>query len=133
MDALNTENNMKILVVEDDKFALNLLQHSLETLGHKVDGTLNAEEAIQMASSGDYDLIISDIMMPGISGLSLVTVLRTVHLCTTPIIIMSALSNQPLLESVYDAGANDFLAKPFSIEDLDAKIKKYDKKAGPVK
>lgn len=124
---------MKILIVEDDKFALNLLQHSLETLGHTVEGTLNAEEAIKMASDGKYDLIISDIMMPGISGLSLVTILRTVHLCATPIIIMSALSNKPLLDSVYDAGANEFLAKPFSIEDLDTKIRKFDKTAGPVK
>ncbi len=121
---------MNILVVEDDKFALTLLKHSLETLGHTVEGTLNAEEAISMAADGKFDLIISDIMMPGISGLSLVTILRTVHLCTTPIIIMSALSNKPLLESIYDAGANEFLAKPFSIEDLEGKIKKFEKKAG---
>lgn len=121
---------MNILVVEDDKFALTLLKHSLETLGHVVQGTLNAEEAITMATDGKFDLIISDIMMPGISGLSLVTILRTVHLCTTPIIIMSALSNKPLLESIYDAGANEFLAKPFSIEDLEGKIKKFEKKAG---
>jgi len=120
---------MKILVVEDDKFALNLLRHSLETLGHTVEGTLNGEEAIKMAADGKFDLIISDIMMPGISGLSLVTILRTVHLCTTPIIIMSALSNRPLLDSVFDAGANDFLAKPFSIADLEEKLKKFDKKA----
>jgi DNA-binding response OmpR family regulator len=82
-----------------------------------------------MAADGKYDLIISDIMMPGISGLSLVTILRTVHLCTTPIIIMSALNNKPLLESVYDAGASDFLAKPFTVQDLEALIRKYDKKA----
>jgi DNA-binding response OmpR family regulator len=119
---------MNILIVEDDQFALNLLRHSLESLGHKVEGTLNAEEAISMAAGGKFDLLISDIMMPGISGLSLVTILRTVHLCTTPIIIMSALHNKPLLESVYDAGANDFLAKPFSIEELEEKIKKYDPK-----
>lgn len=118
---------MNILIVEDDKFALNLLRHSLETLGHKVEGTLNAEEAIEMAATGRFDLVISDIMMPGISGLSLVTILRTVHLCNTPIIIMSALHNQPLLESVFDAGANDFLAKPFSIEDLEEKLRKFDK------
>ncbi len=120
---------MRILIVEDDKFALTLLRHSLETLGHTVEGTMNAEEAIKLAADGKYDLLISDIMMPGISGLSLVTILRTVHLCTTPIIIMSALSNKPLLESVFDAGANDFLAKPFTIDELKEKILKYDKAA----
>jgi len=120
---------MNILVVEDDKMALTTLQKSLETLGHRVEGTLNAEEGIKMAAEGKFDLVISDIMMPGISGLSLVTILRTVHLCTTPIIIMSALNNKPLLESAAEAGANDFLPKPFTLEELKEKLKKFEKAA----
>jgi CheY-like chemotaxis protein len=118
---------MNILIIDDDKLTINAVQHSLETLGHKASVAKNGEEAIEMISDGSYDLIISDIMMPGISGLSLITVLRSVHLCFTPIIIMSTLNNRPLLDAAFKAGANDYLNKPFTIEDLSDKLKKYEK------
>jgi CheY-like chemotaxis protein len=118
---------MNILIIDDDKLTINALQHSLETLGHHVSVARNGEEAIEKVSSGSYDVIISDIMMPGISGLSLVNVLRSVHLCFTPIIMMSTLNNRPLLDAAFKAGANDFLNKPISTEDLANKLKKYEK------
>jgi CheY-like chemotaxis protein len=118
---------MNILIIEDDKLTLNLLQYCIEKLGHKAYLAEDGEEAIKMINDGNFDLIICDIMMPGISGLSLVSVLRTVHLCTIPIIMMSSLNNKPLLDAAFEAGANDFIAKPFSMEDLSQKLKKYDK------
>jgi DNA-binding response OmpR family regulator len=118
---------MNILLIEDDKLTLNLLQYCIEKLGHKAFLAEDGEEAIKMITDKDFDLLICDIMMPGISGLSLVSVLRTVHLCTMPIIMMSSISNKPLLDAAFEAGANDFIAKPFSMEDLSEKLKKYDK------
>lgn len=103
--------------------------HCLKTLGHEVFVANDGEEAIQKISSGSFDLVISDIMMPGISGLSLVSVLRSVHLCHIPIIMMSSLNNTQLLEAAFEAGANDFIAKPFAVEELVNKLKLYDKKA----
>lgn len=117
---------MNILIIEDDKLTLNLLQYCIEKLGHKAYLAEDGEEAIKLIADGNFDLLICDIMMPGISGLSLVSVLRTVHLCTLPIIMMSALNNKPLLDAAFEAGANDFIAKPFSMEELSAKLKKYD-------
>jgi DNA-binding response OmpR family regulator len=117
---------MNILLIEDDKLTLNLLQYCIERLGHKAFLAEDGEEAIKMIAKEDFDLLICDIMMPGISGLSLVSVLRTVHLCTMPIIMMSTLNNKPLLDAAFEAGANDFIAKPFSMEELSAKLKKYD-------
>jgi DNA-binding response OmpR family regulator len=118
---------MNILIIEDDKLTLNLLQYCIEQLGHKAFLAEDGEEAIKMITDRDFDLLICDIMMPGISGLSLVSVLRTVHLNTTPIIMMSTISNKPLLDAAFEAGANDFIAKPFTMADLDEKLKKYDK------
>jgi CheY-like chemotaxis protein len=118
---------MRILIIDDDKLTVNAVQHSVETLGHKATVARNGEEAIQLITKYEFDIIISDIMMPGISGLSLVNVLRSVHLVFTPIIMMSTLSNRPLLDAAFKAGANDFLNKPISTEDLAVKLRKYEK------
>lgn len=118
---------MDILIIEDDKLTLNAVQHSLENMGHATSVAKSGEEAIDLIAEKEFDLIISDIMMPGISGLSLVTVLRSVHLCFTPIIMMSTLNHGPLLDAAFKAGANDFLNKPFTAEELEEKLKKYQK------
>lgn len=122
---------MNILIIEDDKVTLKTLQYSIEKLGHVVRIAESGEDAIRQVEQENPDLIISDIMMPGISGLSLVNVLRSVNLCNAPIIMMSALHNKPLLDAAFESGANDFIAKPFTIEDLAEKINKYDKALHP--
>jgi len=122
---------MNILIIDDDKLTINALKHTLESLGHKTGVSTNGEQAIEMITAGNYDLIISDVMMPGISGLSLVAVLRTIHLCFTPIIMISSLSNRPLIDAALKAGANDFLTKPIDVKELEKKIKKFEKKVHP--
>lgn len=122
---------MNILIVDDDKLTITALQHSLENMGYKTDVSRSGEKAIEMIMSGDYDLIICDVMMPGISGLSLVAVLRTMHLIFTPIIMMSTLHNRPLVDAALKAGANDFINKPVEVKELEQKVKKFDKKVHP--
>src|SRR5438876_8157622 len=100
---------MNVLIIEDDKLVLKSVQFDIENLGHKVAMAQSAEEAIRLVTQGEFDLIISDIMMPDLSGLSLVSVLRSVHLCSAPVIMMSALNNKSILEAAAKAGANDFL------------------------
>ena len=117
---------MNILIIEDDKLTLNAVQHSLENLGHTTAVAKSGEEAIDMINKTTYDLIICDVMMPGISGLSFVTVLRSVHMCFTPIIMMSTLNHGPLLDASFTAGANDFINKPFTQEELADKLKKFE-------
>jgi CheY-like chemotaxis protein len=118
---------MIILIIEDDKFTLHVLKHALETFGHHVTLAENAEEAMNKIVDGNFDLVFSDIMMPGISGLSMLSILRTVYLNKTPVIAMSSLNDKPLLEAAYEAGANDFMAKPFTLEDIRGKLIKFDK------
>jgi CheY-like chemotaxis protein len=117
---------MNILIIDDDKLTVRALQHSISELGHTTEFAKDGEEAISKITTGNYDLIISDIMMPGISGLSLVNVLRSVHLCFTPIIMMSSINDRPLVEAAIKAGANDFIDKPVSIDELSSKIKKFE-------
>ena len=122
---------MDILIVDDDRLTLHALQFNLESLGHQVYSADTSEEAINLVARGikglKFDLLISDIMMPGISGLSLVTLLRSIHLCTIPIIVMSTLKNEYLYESVLKLGATDFISKPIATEELADKLKKFDK------
>lgn len=116
---------MKVLVIEDDKIALTSLKHCIEGFGHVVDVAENAEQAMSKIVDGGYDLVFTDIMMPGISGLSLLSILRTFHLQSTPIIAMSSLHNQSLVEASYKAGANDFMSKPFTIDDVAARLSRF--------
>ena len=118
---------MNILIIEDDKVTLKTLEYIIQNLGHHVRPAESGEEALKFMENEKFDLIISDIIMPGISGLSLVNVLRTVNLFCSPIIMISALHNKPLLEAAFEAGANDFIPKPFTIESLTDKLNKYDK------
>lgn len=116
---------MNILIIEDDKLTLNLLQYGIQNLGHKVVVAESGEEGINQVMNGDFDLLISDIMMQGISGLSVVNTLRSAR-CKMPIIMMSALKDKSLLDGAFEAGANDFITKPFSIEELADMLKIYD-------
>jgi CheY-like chemotaxis protein len=117
---------MNVLVIEDDKISSFALKHIIEDLGHKVSIEENAEEAMNGIIEGKFDLVFSDIMMPGISGLSLLTILRTVHLCKTPVIAMSVLNDQSLINAAFQAGANDFLLKPFNTDALKKKLEKFE-------
>lgn len=123
---------MNILVIEDDKVALKTLQSAIESMGHTAVVVESGEAAIKLTESKKFDLILSDVMMPGISGLSLVNVLRSVSLLKVPIIMMSVLNNQPLLDAAFSAGANDFIEKPVKIEVLREKLEKYEKQLSPA-
>lgn len=116
---------MNILIIEDDRLTLNAVEKSIKNLGHACRIVRSGEEAIELIPSEKFDLVVCDIMMPGLSGLSFVTVLRTVHLCSTPILMMSTLNHGPLLDAAFSAGANDFINKPFTEEEIAAKLMKF--------
>ncbi|MCX6290737.1 MAG: response regulator [Bacteroidetes bacterium] len=118
---------MNILIVDDEKMTLNALQYSIESLGHVAFVAETGEEAISQVTENKIDFIISDIMMPGISGLSLVSLLRNVYLCQMPILLISTLDNAHMRNSSHNIGADSFISKPFSIADIAYKINKYAK------
>ena len=118
---------MKILVVEDDKLMLKAVVHNLEAKGYD---TLTAEDgfqALDIIQRDKVDLIISDIMMPNISGLELLNLLKQFYYNNIPVILISSLDKGDIILRSLGLGANDFVTKPIDFEKLFSLIKKYDK------
>lgn len=121
-------NEMNVLIVEDEKLARNALRHSVEELGHCAFVAETAEDAIREVETRQIDFILSDILMPGIGGLSLVSVLRNIHLVKIPIVHISALDNEQVRAHSRQMGADDFISKPFTITEIAEVMEKHAKR-----
>ena len=111
----------QILVVDDDKRAVDLIQMYLERDGYKVLAAYDGTTALEMARSGGVDLIVLDIMLPGISGLDICRLLRQES--DVPIIMLTAKSFEEDKLLGFNLGADDYLTKPFSPRELLARIR----------
>ncbi|MGD1085701.1 MAG: response regulator transcription factor [Verrucomicrobiota bacterium] len=112
---------MKILVVEDDKKLGGFLRKGLEARGFVVDFTDNGDEGHTLATTRDYDALVLDIMLPGRDGLSLVRNLRE-RQSTVPVILLTARGALNERLDGLNTGADDYLTKPFYIEELVARL-----------
>lgn len=119
---------MKILVVDDDKMILEAITHYLSSEGYEVITASNGLQALEMAQSKKLDLIISDIMMPDLSGLSMLSMLKQFYFNKIPVIIISSLDKSDVILSSLGLGADDFMAKPINFKELSIRVKKYIKK-----
>ena len=117
---------MELLLVEDDQGFAFLLKMGLEDQGHHVDMASNGFDAKSMSLRNHYDIIILDLMLPGINGRQICRVLKKNHI-DTPILMMSALDSPDEIEACMSVGASDFLGKPFLFEDLYHKLLLIDK------
>ena len=113
---------MRILIAEDDPKLLKSLVHIFELNHYAVDGVDNGVDAFDFASSGEYDGIVLDIMMPGMDGVTLLKKLRTKGI-TTPALFLSARTEIDQRIEGLDAGADDYLPKPFSTGELLARVR----------
>jgi len=117
--------SLNILLVEDNKVNRLVAEGFLNRQGHKVTMASNGEQALSILDEIQFDLIFMDIRMPGIGGLEVVRRIRASddRKCSlTPIIVLSAHVIRDEVERCFDAGANGFLGKPFTPEDLQASI-----------
>ena len=113
---------MQILVVEDDKRISDFLIKGLEENGYMVTLCRSAEEVIADFLNIAWDLLIVDIMLPGMDGRQLVSTLRYKN-CHAPVLMLSALNTvQDKVDSL-DLGADDYLTKPFHFDELLSRIK----------
>jgi DNA-binding response OmpR family regulator len=115
-------NPMKLLVIEDDSSIRNVLRMSLEASSFAVDTAEDGEEGSYLARTNEYDLIILDNVMPKKLGKKVCQEIRESGK-TTPIILLSMKSDVLEKVSVLDAGADDYITKPFSYEELLARIR----------
>lgn len=113
---------MKILLVEDDKNIAAFLQMSLAAEYFAADVEHNGKKGLKMALENNYDLIILDNLLPGKTGLEICKELRTAGV-TVPILILSVLSDISDKIDLLDAGADDYLVKPFSLQELLARTR----------
>ena len=113
---------MKILIVEDDRAIVDALKEGLEDESYAVDVAYDGDEGYRNASADTYDLIILDVMMPEMNGYEVCAKLRQDgdH---TPILMLTAKSEERDVVEGLDTGADDYLAKPFSFEILLARIR----------
>ena len=111
-----------ILVVEDEEKILRLLELELEYEGYEVGKVADGLKAFELFQSREWDLILLDIMLPGISGIELLRRIRGQD-AHTPVILLTAKSSVEDKVSGLDLGANDYITKPFQIEELLARIR----------
>jgi two-component system sensor histidine kinase/response regulator len=123
-DSLRDNARYSLLVVDDNEMNRNLMSLQLTRRGYQTDTAESGIQALNMMEEKDYDLILLDIMMPGMSGLEVLEIIRKKHtLISLPVIMVTA---DDLQESIVDAlqrGANDYLIKPLSMPVTIARIK----------
>lgn len=112
---------MKILIIEDENRLSANITKGLTEQGFAVDQSFDGEDGLYMAQSGEYDLIILDIMLPKIDGITICKTLRTKN-NKTPILILTAKATAEDAASGLDNGADDYLSKPFSFVELKSRI-----------
>ncbi len=122
---------MKILVVDDEKLLVKGIKFNLENDGYEVVTGADGMEAVELASAGDVDLIILDLMMPRMDGLEACTKIR--DFSDVPIIMLTAKSEDMDKLMGFEHGADDYLTKPFNILELKARIRALLRRSGPAK
>ena len=111
---------MKILIIEDEVKTIDYLKRGLTEQGYSVDAATDGLDGLHLASTGDYDAIILDIMLPGLDGISLLKSLRPSN--NTPVIMLTAKDAVASRLEGFQAGADDYLVKPFSFLELLARL-----------
>ncbi len=113
---------MKILLVEDEPGVISLIKKTLEEEGYEVVIAMDGPSALDLLSSFSYDLVILDVMLPGMSGLELCKICRN-NKMTAPILMLTALGSTDNVVMGLDSGADDYLTKPFKLVELSARIR----------
>lgn len=121
---------MKILLIDDDVLVLRSLSHQLEEEGYQVDTAKDGAKAVDYLEKKTTrpDLIICDLLMPGISGLTFISLLRNFHNFSIPVIAISSLDKGYFLSQREGIPGTDFLPKPVELPLLLAKIRQYTSK-----
>jgi DNA-binding response OmpR family regulator len=116
---------MIILVAEDDKIMLRTIEHRLTKDGHNVLIASDGREALLLLETNSPDLIITDIMMPFSSGLEVISAVNRKGGKKIPVIVLSAMGQENVVIEAFQLGADDYMTKPFSPNELSMRVKRY--------
>ena len=120
---------MKVLVVEDDRKVAGFIEQGLREEGYAVDVAPDGEQATMLAHVNDYDLILLDLMLPKKNGLQVASELRGEGR-TTPVLMLTARDASEDVVRGLDAGADDYLTKPFKFDELLARVRALVRRGG---
>ena len=120
----------KILLVDDEPLILKGLKYSLEQDGYQTDSAMDGEEALKKFFSGEYDLILLDVMLPGVDGIEVCQRVR--ERSNVPIIMLTAKGEDMDKILGLEYGADDYMTKPFNILEVKARIKSIFRRSQPV-
>lgn len=120
----------KILVVDDEADIRDILQFNLENVGFQVDCAASAEEALEILSP-EHSVILLDVMMGGMSGFDMAKVLRKDRNNMIPIIFLTAKTSQEDLLTGFSAGGDDYVPKPFAIQEVIARVRAVMRRMAP--
>lgn len=118
---------MNILVIEDEKKTADAICSGLEESGYKTEVAYDGSSGLELGLSGKFQLVVSDIIMPGINGMELCNRLRK-HNPDLLILMLTALDSKDNVVKGLDAGADDYLTKPFDFRELLARIRSLSKR-----
>ena len=119
---------MKILVVDDERLLVKGIKFNLENEGYQVEAAYDGKTAVELARTGNFDLIILDLMMPEIDGLEACVKIR--EFSNVPIIMLTARGEDTDKIIGFECGADDYVTKPFNILELKARIRAMLRRAG---
>jgi two-component system copper resistance phosphate regulon response regulator CusR len=112
---------VKILVIEDEPKAAEYLRQGLSESGYTVEVALNGTDGLHAANNGDHDLLVLDVMLPGIDGFAVLAALRTSR--QTPVLMLTARGKTDDKLRGFELGADDYLVKPFQFPELLARVR----------
>ena len=113
----------RILVADDDVDIRELVEFKLSTLGHEIVAVADGAAAVEVCRAQRPDLAVLDVMMPGVSGLEAIRVIRAdPGLADLPVILLTARAQDSDVETGFDSGADDYITKPFSPRELAARV-----------
>lgn len=127
----NRPETFRILIVDDEEDICEILQYNLQKAGYEVETAASAEEALYKMRN-TWHLLLLDIMMEGISGLKMAQLLREDYHNDVPIIFISALDSEVDIVAGFNKGGDDYIAKPFSIKEVLARVNAVLNRCYPV-
>jgi len=122
---------VELLLIEDEPSVISLIERGLKEEGYNISIAMDGYTGLKMAGLNHYDLILLDVMLPGMNGLDVCKNIRMSN-NEVPIIILTALNQTEDIVEAFERDADDYLTKPFRLEELKARINRYSRKSKTV-
>ncbi|MCH8904106.1 MAG: response regulator transcription factor [Bacteroidetes bacterium] len=119
---------MKILLVDDEQMMIDAIEFQLNKDSYEVVTSMDGYDAMKILEKESFDLVISDIAMPFLTGMELLNHIKANVSPKIPVILISALDNPEVILTAMDLGADDFITKPINMDELSLRVKKITSK-----